>query len=123
MAVRRYFQIRNTAHFIDEFAPSRELVVLDQNGTPLREPSPGPCIIMDDNATTGTTLQAANDFFTIEGLNVVGAIIVRYPSSNRWEHMLLPNHGAPNLDVFFSYIFGLVAPSPYARLLPPVMDH
>ena len=51
-----------------------------------------------------------------------GIIIVRYPSLNRIPHMLIENHGCPNIDLFFNLVKGLVSSTPYSRLFFP-QDH
>ena len=77
------------------------------------------CILMDDNCTTCATLQYSRDFLLLQGADVVGAIIIRFPGVNRQVHMALPTDGFPDPDVLFSFIRGLIAPSPYARLIEP----
>ena len=76
-------------------------------------------ILMDDNCTTCVTLQLARDFLVSLGADVVGAIVVRFPGVNRYVHMSLPGHGFPDPEILFSFIQGLIAPSPYARLVCP----
>jgi len=76
-----------------------------------------PVVIMDDNCTTCRTLQFTRDFLVYSGADVVGAIVVRFPSANRAEQMAMPGHGFPDPEVLFAFVRGLVAPSPYARLL------
>jgi len=76
-------------------------------------------ILMDDNCTTCVTLQLARDFLVMLGADVVGAIVVRFPGTNRHVQMAMPGHGSPDPEVLFSFIRGLVAPSPYTRLIQP----
>jgi hydroxymethylpyrimidine pyrophosphatase-like HAD family hydrolase len=76
-------------------------------------------IILDDNCTTGVTLQMARDLLAFRGADVAGAIIVRFPGSNRHVHMAIPGRGFPDPEMMFSFVRGLVAPSPYTRLLFP----
>jgi hypothetical protein len=78
-----------------------------------------PMIIADDNTTTGVTLQLARDYFVATGADVRGALIVRFPGANRHVQMAMPGHGFPDPEMLFSFIRGLVAPSPYTRLLFP----
>jgi hydroxymethylpyrimidine pyrophosphatase-like HAD family hydrolase/pyrimidine operon attenuation protein/uracil phosphoribosyltransferase len=82
-----------------------------------RKDAPRRCVILDDNTTTGRTIQVARDGLEARGLSVIGVVLVRFPSSNRFVQMMLRGHGAAHPDVLFSFIRGLVAPSPYARLL------
>jgi hypothetical protein len=76
-----------------------------------------PLIILDDNCTTGVTLQLARDVFVKLGADVIGAIIVRFPTANRHVHMTLQGRGFVDPEVLFSFVRGLIAPSPYTRLL------
>jgi hypoxanthine phosphoribosyltransferase len=77
-------------------------------------------LILDDNCTTGRTLQLARDTLSLEGADVIGSIMVRYPSTNRYQQMLFPNHGCPDPDILLSFVRGLVSASPYTRLLREV---
>ena len=63
----------------------------------------------------------ARDWLEEIGHKVVGAIVVRYPGSNRYLQMKLPNHGAPNPRMFMTFVKGLVVPSPYSRLMKNVL--
>jgi hydroxymethylpyrimidine pyrophosphatase-like HAD family hydrolase len=74
-------------------------------------------ILMDDNMTTGVTLQLARDFLVMQGADVLGSIIIRFPGVNRHTHMSMTGHGFPDPEVLFSFVRGLIAPSPYTRLL------
>jgi hypoxanthine-guanine phosphoribosyltransferase len=56
-------------------------------------------ILMDDNMTTGVTLQLARDFLVMQGADVLGAIVVRFPGVNRSEHMSMLGHGFPDPEV------------------------
>ncbi len=78
-----------------------------------------PLVLADDNTTTGVTLQLARDYFVAKGADVRGSLIVRFPGANRHVQMAIPGHGFPNPEMFFSFIRGLVSPSPYSRLLFP----
>ena len=75
-----------------------------------------PLIILDDNCTTGVTLQLARDVLVRYGADVIGAIIVRFPTANRHIHMTINGRGFVDPEVLFSFIRGLIAPSPYSRL-------
>ena len=74
-------------------------------------------LILDDNCTTGITLQVARDVMSVRGADVLGAIVVRFPGSNRYAHMNVAGRGCPDPEMMFSFVRGLVAPSPYTRLL------
>jgi hydroxymethylpyrimidine pyrophosphatase-like HAD family hydrolase len=76
-----------------------------------------PVIIMDDNCTTAITLQLARDFLVTLGADVVGSVVVRFPGINRHVQMAMAGHGFPDPQVLFSFVRGLVAPSPYSRLV------
>lgn len=76
-------------------------------------------ILADDNCTTGVSLQLARDVFVLRGADVVGAIVCRFPGANRHVQMSIPGHGFPDPEMLFSFIRGLVSPSPYTRLLYP----
>jgi hypothetical protein len=92
----------------DESAPS-EGVVVDGRAV----------MLFDDNCTTAVTLQLARDLLVFQGADVVGSVIVRYPGANRVQHMALPRRGALDVDVVFTFVWGLVGPSPYTRLVVP----
>ena len=79
----------------------------------------GVSIVLDDNCTTGRTIQTARDILVRAGAEVIGAIAVRYPASNRYAQMQFPNHGLPDPEILLSFIRGLVSPSPYTRLMRP----
>jgi hypothetical protein len=83
------------------------------------EGSPELVILCDDNVTTAVSLQHARDVMLLRGHDVLGATVVRYPSGNRLVHMTLPGHGFPDPGALAGFIRGLVAPSPYTRLLVP----
>jgi len=89
---------------------------------PVSELKGDPVLLLDDNCTTCISLQLARDFFVLIGGDVIGAIVVRYPGSNRAAHMAIPGHGFPDPDILMSYVRGLVAPSPYTRLVRPGPD-
>jgi phosphoribosylpyrophosphate synthetase len=79
-------------------------------------------VVMDDNCTTCVTLQLARDFLVLQGGDVVGAVVVRFPGVNRHVQMEMPGHGFPDPEVLFSFIRGLIAPSPYTRLHFPAIQ-
>ena len=74
---------------------------------------------MDDNLVTGKTLQNAMNLLASHGLYPDRLVVVRYPSLNRIKHMFLPNHGAPDTDLFWEYVYGLTSPTPYTKLNHP----
>lgn len=76
-------------------------------------------VLMDDNLVTGRTLQLAMNLLADNGLYPDRLIVVRYPSLNRIKHMFLPNHGAPDVDLFWEYVYGLTSPTPYTKLNHP----
>ena len=76
-------------------------------------------ILMDDNLVTGRTIQIAVNMLVNRGIYPEKVIVVRYPAINRIKHMFLPNHGAPDPDLFWEYIYGLTSPTPYSRLNNP----
>lgn len=78
-----------------------------------------PTVIMDDNCTTGVTMQTARDALVMRGADVIGAVIVRFPGVNRQVQMAMDNHGFPDPEILFGFVRGLVAASPYARLIVP----
>lgn len=79
-------------------------------------------IILDDNCTTGRTLQGARDLLIQQKAEVLGAVTVRYPATNRYVQMQFPGHGLPDPEVLLSFIRGLVSPSPYTRLSVTAMQ-
>lgn len=76
----------------------------------------GANILTDDNVLTGKTLQIALDILFSNGLNVDNTAIVRYPSINRVEQMFFEGHGAIDTTKFFTFIKGLIFPSPYSKI-------
>ena len=76
-------------------------------------------IICDDNCTTGTTLELARDILVVQGVEVIGAAIVRWPGFNRRVHQTLPRHGVAANNLLLGFVRGLVAPNTYARLIVP----
>ena len=76
-------------------------------------------IICDDNCTTGQTLQAARDVLVVQGVDVIGAAVVRWPGFNRYIHQSLTHHGVVDHDLLLGFVRGLVAPNTYARLIVP----
>ncbi len=80
------------------------------------EYSEGTNILTDDNVLTGKTLQIALDILFSNGLNVDNTAIVRYPSLNRVDQMFFEGHGAIDTTKFFTFIKGLIFPSPYSKI-------
>lgn len=76
-------------------------------------------ILMDDNLVTGRTIQIAVNMLVNRNIYPEKIIVVRYPAINRIKHMFLPNHGAPDPDLFWEYVYGLTSPTPYSRLNHP----
>jgi len=76
-------------------------------------------LLLDDNCTTCVTMQLARDVLVLLGADVLGAITVRFPGGNRHVQMALPGHGYPDPEALFGFIRGLLAPSPYTRLMYP----
>lgn len=76
-------------------------------------------IVCDDNCTTGKTLELARDILALQGVDVIGAAIVRWPGFNRRVHQALPGHGVVAHNLLLGFIRGLVAPNTYARLIEP----
>jgi HAD superfamily hydrolase (TIGR01484 family) len=100
--------------YLEEFAGSLEtLTILDGD----QQDKITKFILLDDNCTTARTLEIARNLILTDGGSVLGAIIVRYPGTNRYKHMMFKNHGLPDPDILLSFIRGLVMPSPYSRLL------
>ncbi len=110
-----------TEDYFEQFEDSfpKSYVFLSRDGG---LPQQYKAIILDDNCTTCRTLGLARDWLENQGHKVEGAIVVRYPGSNRYLQMKLPNHGAPNPKIFLTFIKGLVAPSPYTRLTKDVFS-
>lgn len=80
--------------------------------------SDGVNILTDDNVLTGKTLQIALDILFSNGINIDNTAIVRYPSLNRIEQMFFEGHGAIDTTKFFTFIKGLIFPSPYSKIKP-----
>lgn len=78
--------------------------------------------ILEDNSTTGVTLQFVRDMLLMKGADVIAAILVRFPAANRHVQMGMEGHGYPNPDLMFSFVRGLIASPPYTRLLFPNDD-
>lgn len=76
-------------------------------------------VLMDDNLVTGRTLQIAINMLVNRNIYPEKVLVVRYPAINRIRHMFLPNHGAPDPDLFWEFIYGLTSPTPYSRLNYP----
>lgn len=72
-------------------------------------------LVLDDNATTGLSLEVARDLIAVTGGNPVRAGIVRYPGPGRWHQMCMQDHGALDPFWYFRWVFGLVSVSPYTR--------
>lgn len=79
-------------------------------------------MLFDDNCTTGTTVQAARDMLIRRGCDVRAVVIVRFPGANRAAQMSLPQHGFLDIDLAHNFVYGLVGPSPYSRLVLPHPD-
>ena len=79
-------------------------------------PQDGINILTDDNVLTGKTLQMAVDIFFKNNIEVDNVAIVRYPSLNRVNQMFFEGHGAIDTTIFFSFIRGLIFPSPYSKI-------
>jgi hypothetical protein len=105
-----------TAAYIRRLAASGSpvCVVAEEGDTPDM-----PVVIFDDNCTTGATLQTTRDMLSLLGRDVVGAVIVSFPSANRHVQMGMPNHGFADPQALFNFIRGLVSPTPFSRLLVP----
>ncbi len=73
-------------------------------------------IVADDNVLTGKTLQIALNLLFSNNVDVANIIAIRYPSINRVEQMFMKGHGAIDTTKFFSYIKGLMFPSPYSKI-------
>lgn len=76
-------------------------------------------VLMDDNLVTGRTLQIAINLLVNADIYPEKIFVVRYPALNRIEHMFLPNHGAPDVDLFWQFVYGLTSPTPYTKLDVP----
>ena len=73
-------------------------------------------IILEDNILTGRTLQVVINDFLDNNIYIDKLIIVRYPTLNRIEHMMIKGgHGCPNTDLFSNKIIGLISPAPYSK--------
>ncbi len=72
-------------------------------------------LLADDNMTTARSLQRARDGLALDGYDVVGAVVIRYPGLNRFVQMYDIDRSVPDPDVFLTFVRGLVAPAPYAR--------
>ena len=94
-----------------------ELETLDRRWT--AADADGPVLIVDDNSTTGGTLQLAIDILKVAGIDVDGAILVQYPMANRRRHMELDGHGCLDPEALLGFVRGLVSPTPFTRLLVP----
>lgn len=79
----------------------------------------GPVLLADDNMTTARSLQRARDSLEDYGYHVAGAIVIRYPGVNRLVQMRTIDASIPDPDVFMTFVRGLIAPAPYARLVRP----
>lgn len=73
-----------------------------------------PAILMDDNCTTARTLQWGRDVLIGLGVDVLGAVIIRYPRPTCAAQ--LADNGMPDPEVMFGFIRGMIGPSPYARV-------
>lgn len=73
-------------------------------------------LLLDDNCTTCRTLDQARNSFVKQNAAVLGAIVVKFPGTNRYAQMLFPEHGIPDPYVLLSFIRGFVTPTPYTRI-------
>jgi len=78
-------------------------------------------IVMDDNCTTCLTVEVARDVLVTLGADVAGAAVVRFAGMNRHARMGKSGY-VPDPKVLFSFIRGLVAPSPQMRIGPDSED-
>jgi len=76
-------------------------------------------LIADDNIMTGRSIEQARDALLDVGADVVGALVVRYPSVSRLTHMSYPDMARPDPDILLTYVRGLVSAGPYTRLVQP----
>jgi hypothetical protein len=104
-------RLGDTAYVEDFLLTQNRLCVLDD--TPLSDAT---TFLLDDNFTTGATLQLARDLVVVCGGDVGGAIVVGFPGSNRIAQMAMDGHGFVDPDLLFGFVRGLTAPSPYSRL-------
>ncbi len=61
-------------------------------------------------------MQIALNLLFTNNIDVKDIVAIRYPSLNRVEQMFLKGHGAIDTTKFFSYIKGLMFPSPYSKI-------
>ena len=69
-------------------------------------------LLLDDNCTTGITLQVARDYIYLLGGNFKGAGVVRIPGIYRREQMAFAGNGFPDPEILFSLIRGFIPASP-----------
>ena len=67
--------------------------------------------LLDDNCTTGITLQAARDYIYFLGGNFKGAGVVRLPGISHREQMAFAGNGFPDPEILFSLIRGFIPAS------------
>ena len=72
------------------------------------------CIIYDDNAMTGKTIQIAINTLYDLGIDVDSSVVVKYPGINRVDQMFMKNHSAIDYMCFSEYIKGLYFSCPYS---------
>lgn len=73
-------------------------------------------VVGDDLLSTGATVQTALNVLFENDYRVNNLMFVRYPTLNRVPQMLMPGHGSVDTRQFFSYIHGLLFPSPYSKI-------
>jgi hydroxymethylpyrimidine pyrophosphatase-like HAD family hydrolase len=69
-------------------------------------------LLLDDNCTTGITLQVARDYIYLLNGNFKGAGIVRIPGIDRREQMAFAGNGFPDPEILFALIRGFIPTSP-----------
>ena len=76
----------------------------------------GKAILLDDNFTTGRTVELAYDRFISYGIDVPFIVCVRYPPEHRVKQMEMRAHGGVDPLSIGKEIKGLVFRSPYSRI-------
>lgn len=118
--MEKALQSNNSKYQLEFEKATNNIVFLDND---ISDISNEEFIIMDDNCTTARTLQITRDILVKKNASVIGAIVIRYPGTNRFLHMALKNHGFPDPDILLSFTRGFVNPSPYTRLLKKGSEH
>jgi len=113
-AIGRQIRAGNYDYVTGLLLRTKPLCIMEEKDQVVKD---APIVLMDDNCTTCVTLQLARDFLVLLGGDVVGAVVVRFPGVNRHVQMAMPGHGFPDPEVLFGFIRGLIAPSPYTRLV------